>query len=216
MVLQPSDRAKLDPTEDRLFYDFPRFVTHVDDPFIQQLTDLYRQQLKPQTRILDLMSSWVSHLPEEISFEHVEGHGMNAEELAANPRLDHYIIQDLNQQPQLPFPDQSFDAVLIAVSIQYLQYPEVVLAEIARILTSGGVVIVSFSNRMFFQKAIQIWRDGSDRSRIELVKRYIEAIPGFSPPQAIVKIPPLSLINFLGLAPADPFLAVIATYEQAS
>jgi hypothetical protein len=123
MLLRPEQRSKLDESEDGLFYDYPRFVTHVDDGFIQQLTNLYRQKLAPQTRILDLMSSWVSHLPEEIAFAHVEGHGLNAEELAKNPRFDHSFVQNLNKDPLLPFPDQAFDAVLNTVSVQYVQYP---------------------------------------------------------------------------------------------
>ena len=138
VLLNPEQRSKLDPTNDNDFYAYPRFVTHVDDSFITQLTELYRQQLKPHTRILDLMSSWVSHLPPEIEFEHVEGHGMNEEELAKNPHLDHYFLQNLNTELQFPFGDQSFDAVLIAVSVQYLQYPEAIFSEIHRLLKPGG------------------------------------------------------------------------------
>ena len=88
MLLNSNQRTKLDDTNDTLFYDAPRFVTHVDEGFIQQLTDLYRSRLKPNTRILDMMSSWVSHLPEEMAFAHVEGHGLNGEELARNPRFE--------------------------------------------------------------------------------------------------------------------------------
>ncbi len=214
MLLQDSQRLKLDPGDDTLFYDFPRFVTHVDDTFIQKLTDLYRTYLKPQTRILDMMSSWVSHLPEEMTFEHVEGHGLNAEELAANPRLNHYFVQNLNQTQLLPLEDESFDAVLNTVSIQYLQYPEAVVAEMYRILKPGGVAIVSFSNRMFYQKAIQVWRDGSDAVRLDLVKRYVGSISGFSQPKAIVSVPKPNLLSFLGAGMEDPFYAVVAYRES--
>ncbi len=158
-MLRPQERTKLDPTQDSDFYAFPRFVTHVDQGFIDQLTALYREILSPNTRLLDLMSSWVSHLPEEMEFEHIEGHGMNGEELAKNPRLHSYFIQDLNAQPKLPLEDSSFDAVLITVSVQYLQYPEAIFAELYRILRPHGLVVVSFSNRMFYQKAIAAWRD---------------------------------------------------------
>ena len=211
MLLEPMQRQKLDETDDTLFYSFPRFVAHVDTGFIQQLTALYQERLQPNSRILDLMSSWISHLPEEMSFAHVEGHGMNAEELAQNPRLDHYVVQNLNQTPQLPFPDQSFDAVLIAVSVQYLQQPEQVFAEIHRILTPNGVTIVSFSNRMFFQKAIQAWREGSEPDRLNLVKRYFQAVPGFSTPEIIARVSQLGpVLQMLGLSMGDPFYAVIA------
>lgn len=210
MVLRPEQRSKLDESNDTEFYSFPRFVTHVDEGFIDQLTNLYRERLQPQTRILDLMSSWVSHLPDEIEFSHLEGHGMNAEELAKNPRLNHYFVQNLNQNPKLPLDDQDFDAVLIAVSVQYLQYPEAVFTEIQRILKPGGIVIVSFSNRMFYQKAIAAWRDGTDLSRVQQVKAYFEAIPGFSQPEVIVRSSPLpSFLQMLGIMGADPFYAVI-------
>jgi SAM-dependent methyltransferase len=211
MPLKPDQRTKLDDSDDNLFYSFPRFVTHVDDSFILQLTDLYRERLQPNTRILDLMSSWVSHLPEEMTFAHVEGHGMNGEELARNPRLDHYFLQDMNQQPQLPLGDQSFDAVLNTVSVQYLQYPEAVFSEIHRVLKPGGVAIVSFSNRMFYQKAIQAWRDASEGDRVNLVKHYFQAVPGFSPPEVIERQSSLpQLLRMMGIAGADPFYAVIS------
>lgn len=214
-MLHPTGRDKLDSTDDSLFYDFPRLVTHVDEGFIQQLTNLYRERLKPGTRIFDMMSSWVSHLPDEMAFEHVEGHGMNAEELAKNPRLNHYFIQNLNQNQLLPLPDQSFDAVLNTVSVQYLQYPEAVFAEIYRVLKPGGVAIISFSNRMFYQKAIQAWRDASEPERVELVKRYFAAVPGFSKPEAIAhsfNVP--SFLRMMGVPGGDPFYAVLA-YRQS-
>jgi SAM-dependent methyltransferase len=210
MLLDPNGRTKLDESDDALFYDYPRFVTHVDDGFIQQLTDLYRERLQPQTRILDLMSSWVSHLPEDVEFSHVEGHGLNAEELAKNPRLTHYFVQNLNQDPKLPLDDNSVDAVLNTVSVQYLQYPEAIFSEIHRILKPGGIAIVSFSNRMFYQKAIQTWRDRSELSRVELVKRYFESTPGFEVVETIARPSLLApFLQWLGTGGSDPFYAAI-------
>ncbi|WP_414543318.1 class I SAM-dependent methyltransferase [Nostoc sp. CCY0012] len=211
MLLKPDQRQKLDDTDDKLFYDYPRFVTHVDEGFIQQLTNLYGDRLQVNTRILDLMSSWVSHLPEEMEFAHVEGHGLNAEELGRNPRLNHYFVQNINDNPQLPLPDQSFDAVLNCVSVQYIQYPEAVFSEIHRILKPGGVAIISFSNRMFYQKAIQVWRDASEATRVELVKRYFTSVPGFTDPEIIVHqstVP--NFLQWLGAPGGDPFYAAIA------
>jgi SAM-dependent methyltransferase len=211
MLLRPNQRIKLDDTDDKLFYAYPRFVTHVDEGFIQQLTNLYRERLKPNTRIFDMMSSWVSHLPEEMEFAHVEGHGLNEEELARNPRLNHYFVQNLNAEPKLPLQDQEFDAVLNCVSVQYLQYPEAVFTEIHRILKPGGIAIFSFSNRMFYQKAIQAWRDGSETSRVELVKSYFNSVPGFTTPEVIVRqssVP--NLLQWLGATGGDPFYAAIA------
>jgi SAM-dependent methyltransferase len=209
-MLRPEERTKLDPTKDSDFYAFPRFVTHVDEGFIDRLTALYRDILSPNTRILDLMSSWVSHLPEEMEFEHIEGHGMNGEELAKNPRLHSYFVQDLNAQPKLPLGDSSFDAVLITVSVQYLQYPEAIFAELYRILRPNGLVVVSFSNRMFYQKAIAAWRDNSDLGRVSLVKSYFKSVAGFREVQAIVRPATTpSFLQMLGIMVADPFYAVI-------
>ncbi|NET60355.1 MAG: class I SAM-dependent methyltransferase [Symploca sp. SIO2E6] len=211
MLLRPKQRTKLDDTEDGQFYSVPRFVTHVDQGFIDQLTQLYGDRLKPDSRILDLMSSHISHLPEEMEFAHVEGHGMNEEELASNPRLHHYFVQNLNDNPQLPLLDQDFDAVLNCVSVQYLQYPEAVFSEIHRILKPGGILIISFSNRMFFQKAITAWRDGTEASRVGLVKSYLKSVPGLSTPEVISRksdVPPI--LQMLGIGGGDPFYAVIA------
>jgi SAM-dependent methyltransferase len=215
MLLKPDQRLKLDDTNDKLFYAYPRFVTHVDEGFIQQLTDLYRERLKPNTRILDMMSSWVSHLPDEMQFTHVEGHGLNAEELGRNPRLNHYFVQNLNDNPALPLPDQDFDAVINCVSVQYLQYPEAIFTEIYRILKPGGVAIFSFSNRMFFQKAIQAWRDASEGGRVELVKGYFASVPGFTTPEVIARkstVP--NFLQWLGASGGDPFYAAIAYREK--
>ncbi len=214
MLLRPNDRTKLDDTDDKLFYSLPRFVTHVDESFIQQLTDLYRQLLKPNTRILDLMSSWVSHLPEEINFSHIEGHGLNADELSRNSRLNNFFVQNLNDKPQLPLKDNDFDAVLNCVSVQYLQYPEAVFSEIHRILKPGGVAIISFSNRMFSQKAIQAWRDASESGRVELVKSYFTGVSGFTTPEVVSRqssVP--NFLQWLGAGGGDPFYAVVA-YKQ--
>ena len=214
-MLRPEQRSKLDDTNDLDFYDSPRLVTHVDEGFIDRLKSLYRERLKPNTRILDLMSSWVSHLPDDVEFAHVEGHGMNAEELAKNRRLDHYFLQNLNQNPKLPLDDADFDAVLITVSIQYLQYPEAVLSEIYRVLKPNGIVIISFSNRMFYQKAIAAWRDGTDTDRVNLVRQYFQSVDGFTQPEVIVHQPPVAgILQMLGMAGGDPFYAVIASKSE--
>lgn len=99
-------------------------MTHVDDNFIATLTNLYRKKLRPEWEILDLMSSWISHLPEEVKYKRVVGHGLNAQELAKNPRLDYFFVKDLNQDQKFVLDDSSFDAVLCTVSVQYLQQPE--------------------------------------------------------------------------------------------
>lgn len=214
-MLRPNDRTKLDDTNDQEFYAFPRLVTHVDEGFIQQLTNLYRERLQENTRIFDMMSSWVSHLPEEMEFAYVEGHGLNGEELARNSRLNHYFVQNLNENPKLPLPDQDFDAVLNCVSVQYLQYPEAIFTEIHRVLKPGGIAIISFSNRMFYQKAITTWRDGTEASRVELVKSYFQSVAGFTTPEVISRISTApNFLQWFGAGGGDPFYAVISRRQE--
>jgi SAM-dependent methyltransferase len=211
MLLTPEQRQKLDDGNDLDFYSVPRFVTHVDEGFIDRLTSLYRDRLNPHTRIFDMMSSWVSHLPDEMDFEYIQGHGLNAAELARNPRFDNYFVQNLNQDLQLPLADSSFDAVLNTVSVQYLQYPEAIFAEIYRILKPNGIAIFSFSNRMFYHKAIAVWRDAGEIGRVELVKGYFQSVTGFSQPEVVSHTSDLpDLLRMFGLGGGDPFYAVIA------
>jgi len=123
--------------------------------------------------LLDLMSSWVSHLPSEVVYAEVIGHGMNATELAANPRLNRWFVQNLNREPGLPLSDDSVDAVMICVSIQYLQQPVTVLRDVARVLRRGAPLVISFSNRCFWTKAVAIWRGLNDEQHARLVDRYL-------------------------------------------
>src|SRR4051794_1276868 len=115
--------ARIDEEADELFYAPPRLVHHIDDHAVAILTEFYRRVLPAGGVLLDLMSSWVSHLPADIDYAEVIGHGMNAQELAANSRLDQHFVQNLNRDPVLPLADGSIDAATICVSIQYLQHP---------------------------------------------------------------------------------------------
>lgn len=173
-VLSDRERSKLDSGDDAAFYDQPRFVTHADEGFLARLTELYDDELEPDDRVFDAMSSWVSHLP-EYRFERVVGHGLNEAELADNDRLDEWFLQDLNSEHSLPLADDSFDAVLCALSVQYLQFPEAVFSEFARVLAPGGVLVVSFTNRMFPAKAVRAWRTASMDGRVSLVDSYCRA-----------------------------------------
>jgi hypothetical protein len=171
--LPQSAFSKMDTEEDEVFYKPPRLVCHIDDGAIAALTQFYRLILPAGGVLLDLMSSWVSHLPPEIDYAGVIGHGMNATELAANPRLNRWFIQNLNRDEKLPLADASVDAATVCVSIQYLQQPVAVLRELARVLRPGAPLIISFSNRCFWTKAVAIWRALDDSGHARLVERYL-------------------------------------------
>jgi SAM-dependent methyltransferase len=182
--------ARVDESPDALFYREPRFALHVDDATIAALRELYREQLAPGARVLDLMSSWVSHLPGEIRFARVAGLGMNAAELAANPRLDERCVRDLNADPALPWPDAAFDAVLCAFSVQYLVRPVEVFAQAARVLAPGGRILIATSHRLFPTKAIAAWRALAAPERLRLVAHCLELAKGFAPARLIDRSPP--------------------------
>ena len=165
--------AKLDGEDDEAFYEPPRLVYHIDDNAVAALTEFYRRVLPAGGVLLDLMSSWVSHLPPEVDYAEVIGHGMNATELAANPRLSRWFVQNLNRDTALPLADSSIDAAMICVSIQYLQQPVAVLRESARVLRPGAPVVISFSNRCFWTKAVAIWRALDDAGHARLVEQYL-------------------------------------------
>lgn len=164
---------KADASDDALFYAPVRLVTHIDDGAIAALTGFYRGLLPPGGVILDLMSSWVSHLPDDVAYAEVIGHGMNAQELVANPRLSRWFVQDFNRDAALPLDDDSVDAALICVSIQYLQRPVAVLREARRVLRPGGVAAISFSNRCFPTKAVAVWQGLNGRGHARLVELYL-------------------------------------------
>ena len=165
--------AKLDPEADEAFYEPPRLVYHIDDHAVAALTEFYRYVLPQGGVLLDLMSSWVSHLPPEIEYGEVIGHGMNPAELAANPRLSRWFIRDLNHDTALPLADASIDAAMICVSVQYLQKPVEVLRETARVLRPGAPLAISFSNRCFWTKAVAVWRALDDEGHAGLVELYL-------------------------------------------
>ena len=165
--------TKIDGDADEAFYEAPRLVYHIDDNAVAALTEFYRAVLPAGGVLLDLMSSWVSHLPPETQYAEVIGLGMNADELAANPRLARRFVQNLNRDAHLELPDASVDAAMICVSVQYLQQPVLVLREVARVLRPGGPIVISFSNRCFPTKAVAIWHRLDDDGHAALVERYL-------------------------------------------
>jgi SAM-dependent methyltransferase len=166
---------RTDETPDAQFYQQPRFVTHIDEGAIAAVTQLYREYFPANGALLDLMSSWVSHLPPEVPYQRVVGLGMNEQELRANPRLASYVVQDLNQEPQLPFEENEFDGAAICVSVDYLTRPIEVLRDLARVLRPGAPVVITFSNRCFPTKAVAAWQALDDHGHLALVQQYLLA-----------------------------------------
>jgi SAM-dependent methyltransferase len=179
-----------DDNEDAGFYLTPRFVEHIDTPTIAALTQAYRELLLPGGDVLDLMSSWVSHLPDEMKFSQVIGLGMNALELERNPRLTRSTVQDLNQHPELPFADASFDAVINAVSLQYLTQPVAVFRSCARVLRPGGLHVIALSHRCFPTKAIRAWHYFPPEQRVHIVGAYFQRAGGYDTPSVWDRSPP--------------------------
>ncbi len=175
MKLSSQDRSKIDISDDKIFYNQARFVHHLSNSFRDRLTKLYTEYLFDHHIILDLMSSWVSHLPPNIKYKKIIGHGMNESELNANNRLDSYWVQNLNNTQNMPIEDSSVDVVLIVAGWQYLQYPEKVSLELSRIVKTDSLLIISFTNRAFWTKSPNIWTYSSEENRIEYVKSVLTA-----------------------------------------
>lgn len=178
---QPFRRT--DESPDHRFYAQPRLVQHIDRTAIDIISRLYGRLLQPESKVLDLMSSWVSHLPEELDLMSLTGLGMNVQELQANSRLTDYCVHDLNANPQMPFDDHAFDAVVCSVSVEYLVHPFDVFEEIHRVLKPGGVFIVTFSNRWFPPKAICIWPELHEFERMGLVLEFFLKSGQYTKPQ---------------------------------
>ena len=189
-----------DETPDERFYAEPRLVTHIDEAAIAAVTQLYREYLPADAAVLDLMSSWVSHLPAEVAYSRVVGLGMNHAELAANPRLDGLVVHDLNRTPRLPFADAEFDAAAICVSIQYLTRPVAVLRDLGRVMVAGAPLVITFSNRCFPTKAVRAWLLRDDLGHAALVARYLKAARNWTDIRHLDRSPPAS----------DPLHAVVA------
>ena len=181
--------TRQDESADEDFYLEPRLVTHIDDATINALTDYYREALAPEHRLLDLMSSWISHLPADQRYQHISGLGMNTVELANNPRLDDFVVHNLNDKPIIPYESASFNAVTIAVSVQYLKRPLEVFSEIARILVPGGKCIVAMSHRLFPTKAVYAFHVLPKDERCQLVASYMNQTEQFASIEVVDRSP---------------------------
>ena len=192
-----------DETSDDLFYAEPRLVVHVDDHAVQAISGYLGRVLPRDGVILDLMSSWRSHLPRDMEIQSVVGLGLNAVEMAENPQLDRAVVHDLNADPRLPFDNAAFDAAVVTVSIQYMVTPVEVFTEVNRILRPGGGFHVIYSTRMFPTKAVAIWKTLDDGLRAGLIGSYFRSSGSWESLQALDVGSQAALL-------ADPVYAVSA------
>jgi SAM-dependent methyltransferase len=193
----PGFFERADPSADAQFYSWPRLVTHIDDGAIAAVGALY-EELEIEGDVLDVMGSWVSHFRRTPA--HLTVLGMNATELAQNRQATAAVVHDLNVAPSLPFVDQSFDAVVCCVSVDYLVRPVEVFRDVARVLRPGGPFVCTFSNRCFPTKAIRGWLSTTDDEHCAIVAEYFGAAGGFEEPTIARRTPPGH--------PGDPLFAV--------
>ena len=200
--LKPNFFRRVDETDDEEFYRAPRRVVHIDDGAIAAVGEIFLSRVALASEILDLMSSWRSHIPQALAPARVTGLGLNRDEMDDNPALSEVVTHNVNRDPRLPFAAASFDAALITVSVQYLTRPLEVFAEVGRVLRAGKPFIVTFSNRMFPTKAVALWPASGSPGRVALVTRYFEESGAFE------KIEALDRSQRQG-PPSDPIWAVI-------
>ena len=187
--------SRIDESPDTQFYSQPRVnVQHIDEAAVATLGDFYKKAMPPESVILDLMSSWTSHLAKGAGQDKADGYykrvsavGMHDSELAANPALHDYLVHDLNAKPHLKmYGDNTFDVVFCSVSVDYLADPLPIFREVWRVLRPHGLAIFTWSNRMFPTKAIKAWREASEPGRLWICGAYFHySVPnGWAGPHA--------------------------------
>ncbi len=199
---EPDFFRRLDESEDEFFYQHPRFVVHIDDGAIAKVGEIYAGNLPSGGAILDLMSSWRSHLPERIHPAKVVGVGLNRAEMEDNPALSEIVVHNVNLHPRMPFDDDSFDGAVMTVSVQYLTRPIELFTDVGRVLKAGTPFIVTFSNRMFPTKAVALWQGANHHQRVTVVRGYFAQSATFEKIETVDRSAPTD-------PPSDPIWAVV-------
>jgi SAM-dependent methyltransferase len=206
--------SRTDESDDRIFYSQDRFVGHLDAvarATVERLIGGLVAEKEPV--ILDLMAGWDSHIPETLKPARVVGLGLNENELRKNAALTEFVVHDLNKVPDLPFPDNTFDAVINAVSVDYMTRPVEVFREVGRVLKPGGLFLVVFSDRMFPQKAVKVWKESDEGERVILVEEFFRESRLFEKTTFFVSLgkPRPADDKYAGMGiPSDPIYAVYA------
>jgi SAM-dependent methyltransferase len=198
---KPDFFRRIDESEDELFYQYPRLVVHIDDGAIAKVGEIYAGLLPEGGAILDLMSSWRSHLPQRIRPAKVVGLGLNRAEMEDNPALGEVVVHNVNLNPRMPFANESFDGAVMTVSVQYLTRPIELFADVGRVLRPHAPLIVTFSNRMFPTKAVALWHGGNHDQRVTVVTRYFAESGAFDKIELFDRSAPTD-------PPSDPIWAV--------
>jgi SAM-dependent methyltransferase len=206
-VPKPDFFRRIDESEDELFYRSPRFVVHIDDGAIAKVGEIYARILPEGGTILDLMSSWRSHLPERIHTAKVVGVSLNGAEMEDNPALGEIVVHNVNVNPRLPFEEGSFDGAVMTVSVQYVTRPAELFADVGRALKPHAPFVVTFSNRMFPTKAVALWHGANQHQRVAVVREYFAGSAAFEKIETIDRSAPTD-------PPSDPIWAV-AGYKIA-
>lgn len=206
--------SRLDESDDSEFYARDRFVSHLDSLALATVEKLIETLVVEENpAILDLMAGWDSHIPDHLRASEVVGLGLNENELRKNKVLSEVVIHDLNKDPRLPFPDNRFDVVINTVSVDYMTKPAQVFREVARILKPGGLFLVIFSNRMFSEKAVKVWREAGEEERVLVVEDFFKKAGAFEKPIGFLSKgkprPKNDKYADLGI-PSDPIYAVYA------
>jgi len=165
------DMTRINESDDKQFYEKPKFQRHLDEWALLSLKQYYGKEIEEvgkKVNLLDLCSSWMSHLPDSCNLNKVLGVGMNAEELKANSQLTDFLVQDLNKQPFLTnIESESFEMVLMSCSVDYLTQPRILFSEIYRVLRpNGGTAIITFSNRYFKEKVVAVWLNAAGSQKV--------------------------------------------------
>ena len=169
----PEDFSREDETSDAEYCQHPEHIENLDTLALSTIEDLFVRLIPKGAEILDLMAGVDSHIPSEIQPARITGVGLDSKGLDENAKLSEKIIHDLNGGKPLPFNDDEFDVALITLSIEYITKPLELFEEVARILKSSGLFIITFSNRMFPPKAVNIWKNTGEQERVALVKKLI-------------------------------------------
>ena len=201
----PDAFSRFDESPDEEFYRTPRFVAHIDDGAIAAVTQLYREYFPVGGKILDLMTSHLSHLPPDVQYAEVVGLGMNRAELERNEQLSSFVVQNLNSNTVLPFTDGYFGAAGCCVSVDYLTQPVEILRELARVVRPGGPLVISFSNRCFPTKAVRAWLEGDNAAHMQLVQSWLEEAGNWTGIGSLDRSP----------ARGDPLYAVVAAVRTS-